>query len=132
MTTALAIVRWPSHSFPNFTALIAAVASNVTANEKTRTRAQKRSAGAHVERRIDCPPVTFSRDCHNLHFGESKSAGGGFEECADPGDHRGRRAVDLFDDLLDLGAGRGIEVEIPPRRIGAKFRGGHRAIERRA
>src|ERR1700757_2650297 len=61
MTTALAIVPCPSHTFPNFTALIAAVASNGTASEKARTRTQKRSAGMHVESRIDCPPVVLAR-----------------------------------------------------------------------
>src|ERR1700687_5459241 len=61
MTTALTIVPCPSHSFPNFTALVAAVALSATASEKARTRMQKRSAGMHVESRIDCPPVVLAR-----------------------------------------------------------------------
>src|ERR1700730_15747737 len=74
MTTASAIVPCPSHSFPNFTALVAAVALSATASKKARTRMHKRSAEMLVESRIDCPPVAFSRHCHNFRVRESTSA----------------------------------------------------------
>ena len=45
----------------NFTALVAAVALSTTASEKATTRMQKRSAGMHVQSRIDCPPVVLAR-----------------------------------------------------------------------
>src|SRR5580704_15119783 len=75
MTTALAIVLCPSHSFPNFTALVAAVALSEAASKKARTRMQKRSVGMYGESRIDVLPLPSRKIATKLHVHEAIRSG---------------------------------------------------------